>query len=201
MPIENAKPVRWNSLSAISLIVANLIPLFGVWFAAWDIGQIMLLFWAESAIIGYYNLCKMWKVGRWSLLFYGPFFVGHYGAFMAVHLLFIYALFAGEIAGDAEISRTQVFSDMQALWPALLGLLLSHGLSYYINFVKTNKAQGRTMALQMQEPYRRVIIMHMTLIFGGFLTLSFDTGIAALMLLLLLKIIADLRSHVSQHSA
>ena len=201
VPSDHARPVRWNSLSSITLIVANLIPLLGVWLAGWDIGQIMLLFWAESAIIGYYNLCKMWKIGRWSLLFYGPFFVGHYGAFMAVHLLFIYALFAGEMTGDAEISRSQVFNDMQALWPALLGLLISHGISYYINFVKTNKSQGRTMAIQMQEPYRRVIIMHMTLILGGFLTLSFDTGIGALVLLLLLKIIADLRSHVSQHAS
>lgn len=199
--IEDASPVRWNSLSSITLILANVIPLFGVWLAGWDIGQIMLLFWAESAIIGYYNLCKMWKVGRWSLLFFGPFFVGHYGAFMAVHLLFIYALFGGEMAGSAEISTTQVYSDMQALWPALLGLLISHGISYYINFVKSNKSDGRTMALQMQEPYRRVMIMHMTLIIGGFLALALGTSIAALMLLLVLKIVADLRSHLSQHSS
>ena len=143
----------------------------------------------------------MWKVGRWSLLFFGPFFVGHYGAFMAVHLLFIYALFGGEMAGNAEISTTQVFSDMQALWPALLGLLISHGISYYINFVKSNKSDGRTMALQMQEPYRRVMIMHMTLIFGGFLALALGTSIGALMLLLVLKIVADLRGHLSQHSS
>ena len=99
VPIGNAKPVRWNSLSSMTLVLANLIPLFGVWLAGWDITQIMLLFWAESAIIGYYNLCKMWKVGRWSLLFYGPFFAGHYGAFMAVHLLFIYALFFWRYSG------------------------------------------------------------------------------------------------------
>lgn len=200
-PITNSKPVRWNSLSSLTLILANLIPLLGVLIAGWDIGQIMLLFWAESAIVGYYNLCKMWKIGRWSLLFYGPFFVGHYGAFMAVHLLFIYALFIGDIEGDVDVSRNQVFNDMQVLWPALLGLLISHGISYYVNFVKTNKGQGRTMALQMQEPYRRVMIMHVTLIFGGFLTLSLGSNVGALMLLLLLKIAADLRSHVSQHSS
>lgn len=201
VPVENVKPLRWNSVSGLTLILANLIPLFGVWIAGWDIGQIMLLFWAESAIIGYYNLCKMWKVGRWSLLFYGPFFIGHYGAFMAVHLLFIYSLFIGDLASDAQVSRNQVLNDMQTLWPALLGLLISHGISYYINFVKTNKSQGRTMAKQMQEPYRRVMIMHVTLIFGGFLTLSFGTSIGALMLLLLLKVAADLRGHVSQHSS
>lgn len=199
--VEQRKPVRWNSLSGITLILANLIPLLGVWLAGWDIGQIMLLFWAESAIIGYYNLCKMWKIGRWALLFYGPFFIGHYGAFMAVHLLFIYALFGGEIAGGADISRTQVFNDMLVLWPALLGLLISHGISYYTNFLKMNEGDGRSMAKQMQEPYRRVIIMHMTLIFGGFLTLALGTSLGALMLLLFLKIAADLRSHLSQHSS
>lgn len=193
-------PVRWNSLSSITLIAANLIPLFGVWLAGWDIGQIMLLFWAESAIIGYYNLCKMWKVGRWSVLFYGPFFVGHYGAFMVAHLLFIYVLFFGELGGEVEINRTQVFDDLEALWPALLGLLISHGLSYYINFVKTNKRMWRSMTVQMREPYRRIMIMHITLILGGFLVINFGTGVGALMLLLLLKIAADLRAHLAQHS-
>ena len=90
---------------------------------------------------------------------------------------------------------------LQALWPALLGLLISHSISYYTNFVKKHKEQGRSMAKQMQEPYRRVIIMHMTLIFGGFLTLVLGTSVGALMLLLLLKILADMRSHIAQHSS
>jgi Family of unknown function (DUF6498) len=192
--------VRWNSSSVIALILANLLPLFGVWFLSWDIGQIMLLFWAESAIIGYYNLCKMRRVGRWLILFYGPFFVGHYGAFMAAHLFFIYALFGNEIAGDADISSAQVFFDLQTLWPALLGLFISHGISYYTNFVKKRREAGRSITRQMQEPYRRVIIMHVTLIFGGFLTLELETGLGALMLLLFLKVVADLRSHIAQHS-
>ncbi len=160
----------------------------------------MLLFWAESAIVGSFNLCKMRLVGGSSLLFYGPFFVGHYGAFMAVHLLFIYSLFGGDIAGGTEVSAMQVLYDMLALWPAFLGLLISHGISYYRNFVVAEKYEGRTMALQMQEPYRRIIVMHVTNIFGGFLTLALGSGVGALILLLGLKIVADLRSHVAQLS-
>ena len=161
----------------------------------------MLLFWAESAIVGYFNLCKMRWVGGWSLLFYGPFFIGHYGAFMVVHLLFIYSLFGGDIAGETEVSSVQVLIDILALWPALLGLLISHGISYYRNFVAAEKYKGRTMAIQMQEPYRRIIIMHLTIIFGGFLTLALGSGVGALMLLLGLKIAADLRGHVAQHAS
>jgi len=195
-----AQPLRWYSVSSVALILANLIPLAGVLLAAWNIGEIMLLFWAESAIIGYYNLLKMWKVGRWSLLFFGPFFVGHYGAFMAVHLLFIYALFGGEFLGETEVTQLQVFNDLLTLWPALLGLTISHGISYYRNFVRAGEFKGRTISTQMHEPYRRIIIMHMTLIFGGFLVLSLGTGLAALALLLSLKIAADLRAHLKQHS-
>lgn len=199
-PVVPTQPLRWYSLSSMALILANLIPLAGVLLAGWNIGEIMLLFWAESAIIGYYNLLKMWKVGRWSLLFFGPFFVGHYGAFMVVHLLFIYALFGGEYMGGAEVSQTQVLNDLLTLWPALLGLLISHGISYHTNFVKAEEYRGRSVSTQMHEPYRRIIIMHMTLIFGGFLALSLGTGLAALALLLSLKIAADLRAHLKQHN-
>lgn len=194
-----AQPLRWHSVSSLALILANLIPLGGVLLMGWNIGEIMLLFWAESAIIGYYNLLKMWKVGRWSLVFFGPFFVGHYGAFMAVHLLFIYALFGGEFMGETEVTQLQVFNDLLTLWPALLGLTISHGISYYSNFLRAEEFRGRTLSTQMHEPYRRIIIMHMTLIFGGFLALSLGTGLAALALLLSLKIAADLRAHLKQH--
>lgn len=197
---EQGNPPRWNSVSGIALILANLIPLVGVIYADWSISEIMLLFWAESAIIGYYNLCKMRKIGGWAVLFYGPFFLGHYGAFMAVHLLFIYALFGSELPGEVDATQAQVLTDLQALWPAFLALLISHGISYYTNFLKTQKYKSRKIAYQMQEPYRRIVIMHLTLIFGGFLTLGLGTGLGALLLLLGMKIVADLRGHISQHS-
>ena len=44
------------------------------------------------------------------------------------------------------------------------------------------------------------MILHMTLILGGFRVINFGTGVGALMLLLLLKIAADLRAHLAQHS-
>lgn len=193
-------PLRWYSASGLALLAANLIPLAGVLLAGWDIGEIMLLFWAESAIIGYFNLCKMRRVGGWTLLFYGPFFVAHYGAFMVVHLLFIYALFVGGVAGEADVAASQVMHDLLRLWPALLGLLISHSISYYSNFVVVEKHRGRTMSFQMQEPYRRIIIMHLTVIFGGFLSLAFGSGVGALLLLLGLKIAADMRAHLAQHA-
>jgi len=187
------------SLSTRALIIVNLIPLLGVFFAGWSIGEIMLLFWAESAVIGFYNLLKMWVIGRWSLLMIGPFFVGHYGAFMVVHLLFIYALFqAGMDSVDPTVS--EVLSDFLQLWPALIGLLISHGISYRQNFLGRMEYRNRTINQQMVEPYKRIIVMHVTIIFGGFMAMAFSTPLLALVLLIGLKIIVDVKAHFGEHN-
>ena len=187
-----------QSPSTLALVIANLIPLLGVLLYDWNIGEIMLLFWAESAIVGFFNLLKMWWVGRWAVLFMGPFFVGHFGGFMVGHLLFIYALFLS--GADTDVSTAQVMADFVRLWPALLGLFLSHAYSYHVNFVGRREYVGRDMSKQMTEPYARIIVMHVTLIMGAFLVTLFNSRLAALALLILLKIGVDIRSHVRQHS-
>ena len=179
------------------LVLANLIPLLGVLLDGWRIGDIMLLFWAESAIIGFFNVLKMWMIGRWSILFLGPFFVGHFGGFMVGHLLFIYALFlSGPESLDPSVS--QVFTDFMGLWPALLGLTVSHAISFRLNFLGRQEYHNKTINQQMSAPYKRIIIMHMTIIFGGFLTMAFETPLLALVLLIVLKIVVDVKAHVKE---
>ena len=165
----------------------------------WNVGEIMLLFWAESAVIGFYNLLKMIKIGGWATLMYGPFFVGHYGGFMAGHLLFIYGLFGDNFANSSDPGIAQLLSDFVSLSPALLAFVVSHGISYYSNFLGRKEYLGREIAAQMGQPYKRIIIMHMTIIFGGFLVMMFESALPALLLLLLLKIATDLGSHLREH--
>jgi len=187
----------WQAASTRALILANLIPLIGVLIYDWNIGEIMLLFWAESAIIGFFNLLKMWVIGRWSILFVGPVFIGHYGGFMIVHLLFIYTLFLSG-AGNAGPTVSQVLADFVRLWPALLGLVASHAVSFRMNFLYGGEFQGVTIKQQMGMPYRRIVVMHLTIILGGFLAMALKTPLLALVLLIILKIIVDVKSHVRE---
>lgn len=60
---------------------------------------------------------------------------------------------------------------------------------------------GKEISTQKGQPYKRIIIMHMTIIFGGFLVMLFETTLPALMLLVLIKIAADLRSHLREHAS
>ena len=73
----------------LALVAANLVPLAGALFLGWDLAAIMLLYWAESAIIGFFNLCKMLVIGGWGAAFIGVFFIVHFGGFLAGHFIFI----------------------------------------------------------------------------------------------------------------
>ncbi|MCI5108185.1 MAG: DUF6498-containing protein [Pseudomonadales bacterium] len=190
-----------TSLSSLALIAANLLPLFGVLLLGWDIGELMLLFWAESAVIGFYNLLKMARVGKWAVLFFGPFFTGHFGGFMVVHLLFIYGFFINDPNAGTDIPVDQVLADFIALIPALLGFFLSHGISYVSNFLGRQEYLGMTINAQMGQPYKRIIVMHVTIIFGGFLVMALGSTLPALMLIIGLKLWTDLYSHLKEHGS
>lgn len=195
--LSHSKPR--SKLSGIALMIANLMPLLGVLIWDWRIGDIMLLYWAESAVVGFYNLLKMQRVAGWSILFFGPFFVGHYGGFMVGHLLFIYGFFGESFSNNSDVSVAQLLLDFQGLAPALIGFLISHGVSYFTNFLGRREYLGIGVAKQMGQPYRRIIIMHVTILFGGFLVMAFSSALPALLLLIVLKIGADLKGHIAEH--
>ena len=72
LPAETpARPL--SRFALLALIAANMVPLLGVLFAGWDLAAVMVLFWAESAVIGFYTLLKMAVVGKWLAVFYGLF--------------------------------------------------------------------------------------------------------------------------------
>ena len=195
-------PLTLKSPSTLALIAANLAPLAGSAFLGWKLADVMVLYWAESAVIGFFNVCKIAVIGRWSALLFGPFFIGHFGAFMAVHFLFIYTIFVeptgavesfgGDLAGVAML--------FTALWPALLALFASHAYSFFANFLGRREYIGRKVNDQMGEPYGRIIFMHLALIFGGGLSLALGSPAPVLLLVIALKIFFDVKAHLKQHS-
>ncbi len=196
------KPLALTSLSALALLAANLVPLAGVLLGQLTLGEVMVLFWSESAIIGFFTALKMAVAGKWSALFAVPFFVGHFGGFMAAHFMFVYGIFLdGFTGGGAEPgARAALTGLFLPLWPALTALFLSHGVSFAVNFLGQREYAGATVQNLMAAPYKRIIVMHVTIIFGGWLAMLLKTPAPALALLILLKIAADLRAHTREHA-
>ncbi len=48
-------------------------------------------------------------------------------------------------------------------------------------------------------PYERILVMHVTIIFGAILVIAFNEQLLALVLLVALKVNMDIRSHIKEH--
>jgi hypothetical protein len=114
--------------------------------------------------------------------------------------MFIYGFFNAGLESNADISTAEVLADLIRLAPALAAFFISHGISYYVNFLGRREYEGKEIGAQMGEPYKRIVIMHLTIIFGGFLVMVFGSVLPALLLLIVLKLGADLRAHIAQHN-
>jgi hypothetical protein len=201
-PVAAARPVTLSSASSLALIAANLIPIAGALFLGWKLSDVMVLYWAESAVIGFFNLCKIVVIGRWFALLAGPFFLGHFGGFMAVHFLFIYMFFVKgpENMGNSTGDLAEVAKLFTVLWPALLALSISHTYSFFTNFLARREFSGRSVSGQMSEPYARIVFMHLVLIFGGGLSLVLGQTEPVLIVVIAAKIYVDLRAHIRERA-
>ena len=202
-PSQPAYLQALRSPTTIALIVANLVPLVGVLFFDWSLFTIMFVFWMESAVIGCFNVLKLVIVANILSIIMVPFFVVHYGAFMSGHLVFIFALFSPDersfsgLLPPLDLLTSQVMN----VWPAFLAVSLSHGISFFYNFIGKKEFRRSTPEKQMMAPYGRIILMHLTIIFGGWLILALGAPILALVFLIVLKIVSDVRAHGKEHAS
>lgn len=198
-----------GSTSSVALVIANLVPLFGVFFLGWDTFSLLLVFWLENIVIGLFNVLRM-VVSRarsgppaGMKLFLIPFFVVHYGGFTMGHGILLMSIF-GDIPGlDGEGLATMahtVWQQIQAhhLGWSVLALTASHGLSFMVNTLGAGEYQRSRLDKLMAQPYGRVMTMHLTVLFGAFLAQSTGSSKWALLVMVVVKIGADLRGHKAE---
>lgn len=178
-------------VSAIALIIANLIPVFGVAFQGWSLFAIMLLYWLESAVTGVFNVLRMRKVGGVESGFMAPFFMLHYGIFMFVHLIFVIVFFGVIGGGWRELQL--------GLLVPILSLVASHAVSYYSNFIGKQEYLRTSLGELMMRPYGRIIVMHITIIVGGSVIMSLGSPTGVIILMMAVKTLIDLVSHLVEH--
>jgi hypothetical protein len=199
-PLEVDAP-SITSASGLALIAANLVPLAGVLFFQWDLASVLILYWAESAVIGFYTALKIVVVGKLAAFVAVPAFVGHFGGFMAIHFLLIYSFFVRGVdaAGPDPGAREALSGIFSPLWFPLATLFLSHGVSFVSNFIGRQEYTRSTVKGLMNSPYSRILAMQMTLIVGGWILLLLRSPAAVLAVLVLIKTAADFSAHRREH--
>lgn len=203
---DSAKSPMPSKGAILTLVLSNLMPVFGVLFFDWDLSSILILFWLENAVIGLYTLLKIASAKgvpqqpiisdfgknryHYSKTFYILFFVVHYGMFTGVHGLFVYYFF-----GTTNLSY-------ENFAVPLMGLFASHGISYWSNFIQKGEYITASPDRQMFSPYKRVLVMHFTVMLGGgFAKIGGWFALPALLILVILKIVVDVFSHLYEHNA
>jgi hypothetical protein len=86
-----------------------------------------------------------------------------------------------------------------------LALLVSHGVSFLLVYLGQREYEHTTVAELMNEPYRRIAVLHVAIIAGGFLVVQLGSPLALLVALVALKIGMDIilhnRSHATRRAA
>jgi Family of unknown function (DUF6498) len=197
----------WQRPSVIALLLANLVPVFGVLFLHWEVFPLMFLFWSENVIVGVFNILKMLTANpespvSWAgKLFIIPFFCVHYGMFTFVHGIFVVALFGGGMKHGVGFPTPETFWHIMQenhLGWAVLGLAVSRAISFATNYIGNGEYKRASLPVLMQQPYGRIVVLHIAILGGGFLVMALHSPPMGLLLLVALKIALDLRGHFAE---
>jgi hypothetical protein len=131
-------------------------------------------------------------------LFLVPFFIFHYGMFCMGHGIFIFAIFSEESFTSSDVWML----DELIAGPLLIAcgaLLLSHLYSFLANYIGRGEFRRTNPMSLMMSPYKRIVVLHLTIIAGGGVSLALGSPFWLLALLIGLKILMDVRAHLQEH--
>jgi len=154
-----------KSFPAIALVLANMFPLFAVLFMGWDVFMLLLLYLAETAIIGIYGVLKLIIVARFWSIFIVPIFIFAYGMIMLVPFAIIGGLYDSQHRAAGH-DPTDMLPD---LLKGVITYAASHGISFIWNYLGKKEYQGMTIEKQMLDSYQRIVLLFIATFAGFFL--------------------------------
>lgn len=208
-----------------ALVAANLVPVFGVLFLGWEAQTLLLVYWLENLVLGFYTLVRMVRAGGVRAFFEpGLFFIFHYGFFCAGHGMVLMGIatmagmpgdviepYVGPVEWPGPFVVFQhlfgilkwIAHEQMGMVVATIGFFISHGFSLVTHHFVRNEDAGRKLAEIMWDPYKRIVVLHVAMIAGMFVVILSGGGSIAPVLLILVagKIALDIRLHRAAHRA
>lgn len=204
-----------RNVSLALLVLVNLLPVLGVLLLEWDVASLVILYWSENLILGFYTLLKMLVKSPTRGVGMGAFFVIHYGGFCAGHGMVILAMLFNSDFDPSPADPwpaflvfpqllisviAHVLSLAPAAWLlAFVAMFLSHGVSFVTNFLLGPEREQQEFGRLMMAPYGRIVILHVAILVGGVLALKVGEPLLVLLALVVLKTVMDYKLHVREH--
>src|SRR5258705_477544 len=156
----------------------------------------MFVYWLDTAVIVFYSVLKVVTVGGPITLLWMPGHLAFFGVFMSFHLMMILAL--GPTPPGGFFPPDVIRELFRRTWSAGIGLVVSHGISFVVNFLGNGEYRHTTVNEQIAAPWKRVLIMHATTFVGAWSVMLFEAPVGALVMLAVLKIVVDLHGHLRE---
>lgn len=186
------------------LIVANLIPVYGVWFLGWNPVEAFTVYAMETMIVGIMTVGKLlivtiarggddWpangKVSYQSGFFFILFFIMHFGIFALVQTT-IFAQTAGITPPGSSSFHfffkwyTYINEDIAYM---LAAFIVSYLFRSFIPFIANKEYKTIPLMIIMFQPYGRILIQQFTVILGS-MFLSLGAGKVFILVFSVIKI-------------
>lgn len=183
-------------LFLVILVLLNALPVYGVLLWGWKSFDLIFLYWMENLFIGVFMIIRMvvrpysHAVELFMPLFLVPFFTFHYGMFCFVHGQIVVSMFGKNLDPQlAGMSLQQLIIPLiesrHLFWP-LMGLL-SYQLFDWIREVSLRGLGSDGVMALTTAPYRRIVVLHITIIGSGFAMGVLNEPLAGLILLIIFK--------------
>lgn len=184
----------WKNPPVLGVLVLNLIPAFCVLFFGWSALVLLLLYWAENVVIGVVNVLKMGVTsvaggafGVLAGLMSIPFFILHYGGFCAGHGLFVVAVAGGGMQGGDPLEAAKMVWADKWDYAVPVAAMVIYYLGDFVRWLRDGEWRGVDVGTQMGDPYGRIIVLHISILFGAGFVVALGQPAAAVALLAILK--------------
>lgn len=193
-----------------SLIAPNIFALLGVLFWKWDLGNLLLFYWADSVVIIFFIFLEIlfnqneegeiekmdigvlpylgtfWQYKRSTAVF----FIIAFGIFSAVHLFFLIFLLV-------QLETFKNF-DIVAFRKDLMFVVASHFFAFILDCIVKRSYLHKTVSQLFRTPIRRIVILHIIIVLSCFILLKASPGksdaLFVLIIFTTIKLIGDLFS-------
>jgi NADH:ubiquinone oxidoreductase subunit 6 (subunit J) len=207
--------------SLFVLVALNLIPLAGVAFFGWRVGDCILLYWVENVVIGGFNILRIMtavidtskydqrgvRISGAHLvlakLFLAAFFLAHYGGFCAVHGEFLIYMFPPEGAAEANrelLATVRGLLAGPAFAAAVLAMVVSHGYSFLRNYLGRGENVHVDVGEMMMRPYKRIFVTTLFILLGGLVLMGLKSPLVGMLFFVSIKIALDAYMHRREHA-
>ena len=178
------------------MVLLNAVPLAGVLVWGWKSFDLIFLYWMENVVIGVFTAARM-LIRPYSHplemaypLFLVPFFCIHYGMFCWGHGTFVISLFGPEMNEHGLLPAVLLVLTSPYMLAGVGALTLIQAVDW-MRYARQRGFGADGVKDLMVSPYRRIFVLHVTIIAGGFALAALNEPTAGLLILVLVKTASD----------